>query len=121
MAEATLKIVQGEDWEEYLTFRYSDGTYLDLSQYTGATMQIRDVPQNNRSVATVTTQIITSSTPNQIKLVLTHEETSLIPAFGENTDIMTNYVSDLFLTNSAGKRIKICNLPTKVEPEVTRI
>ena len=121
MAEATLKIVQGEDWEEYLTFRYSDGTYLDLSQYTGATMQIRDVPQNNRSVATVTTQIITSSTPNQIKLVLTHEETSLIPAFGENTDIMTNYVSDLFLMTPTGKRIKICNLPIKVEPEVTRI
>ena len=121
MAEATLKIVQGEDWEEYLTFRYGDGTYLDLSQYTGATMQIRDVPQNNRSVATVTTQIITSSTPNQIKLSLTHDQTSLIPAFGVTTSILTDYVSDLFLTNSAGKRIKICNLPIKVEPEVTRI
>ena len=70
MAEATLKIVQGEDWENYLTFQYSDGTYLDLTQYVTATMQIRDVPQNNRAVATVTAQIITTSTPNQIKLAL---------------------------------------------------
>ena len=121
MAEATLNIVQGEDWEQYLSFRYSDGTYLDLTQYNNATMQIRDVPQNNRAVATVTVQIITTSTPNQIKLSLARGQTANIPAFGATTSIMTDYVSDLYLTNIAGERIKICNLPIKVEPEVTRI
>ncbi|MBU2701189.1 hypothetical protein Ga0466249_002303 [Sporomusaceae bacterium BoRhaA] len=119
MADATLTIKQGEDWDKLLTIQYSNGSLYDLSIYSAAYMQIKATPQDTNPVVTVTTALLPST--SQIKINLTHEQTSAIPAWGKTSDDVTNYVSDIFLATTTNTIKKLCSLNIEVEPEVTKI
>jgi hypothetical protein len=119
MADYTLRIKKGEDWERVLTAQYTSGSLADLSLYSSFSMEIKSNPQDTNPVAVVSVSF--SITASTITFNLTRAQTSSIPTWGKTADDVSFYVSDLFGLKTDGTRKKICTFDIEVEPEVTTI
>ena len=111
MATVTnLYVDQGSFFRTYITVSNTDGTPLDLSDYTVAS-------QMRKSFSTSTAYDFTTSISNpiagRVQIQLTSEDSRQIPA--------GKYLYDLEVTAPSGEKTRVVEGIVIINPEITKI
>ena len=118
-AYGELYIEKGADWSQPVYFKQSDNqTPVDISSWTNPKCQIRK-NANDPFVQASPIFTITDGPNGGGKLSLTAAETAAIETGGITYLSVSNYVFDLYITDSVGVRDRALNGPAKISPGVT--
>lgn len=117
--ELDLYVEQGADWTRIITLYLQDGTKKNLSGCSVA-MQMKQTAQDNSPVCVPTVQILSPVSQGQVQITINSQQSSSIPALGNDYSQTTRYTYDLYLTESNGERKRILNGEIYISPGVTK-
>lgn len=107
---SNLYVDQGSFFRTYVTVSNTDGTALDLTNYTVAS-QMRKSYQS--STAYNFTSSITNPIQGRVRIELSSEDSRLIPA--------GRYLYDIEVRSPSGERTRVVEGIVLVNPEITKI
>ena len=109
-----MTIEQGATFSRVITWEDSEGTPINLTDYTAEAQVRRTYASDSELVAMTAT--ITDAGAGEITLGLTAEQTEALP---ENSTSSV-YVWDLELTSSGGQVTRLLQGTVRVSPEATK-